>query len=145
MTEDPATYACWCGYYTTDVGEVERHITVHTPSRMTTIAAVTSTAAGVEIRSTPYGDDRGAVEFVVITHAAAGYRHTTVLVDKRSIPFLIEQLEAHRLGEDSDPCPACAAQAFVARVATTAMRTKHTCPEPRKVEPCLSGSHPRSE
>lgn len=129
---DPDTYACWCGYYTTDVGEVERHITVHRPSRMTTISAVTSTAAGVEIRSTPYGDDRGAVEFVVIAHEGAGYRHTTVLVDKRSIPFLIEEFEAHRLGEDADPCPGCAAQSLVARLGAAAMRTAHTCPEPRR-------------
>lgn len=129
MTEDPTTYTCWCGYYTTHFGEVEKHVAIHAPSRLSTIAAIDGGSSGIEIRSTPYGDERGAVEFVAIAREGIGYRHVSVLVDKRSIPFLIEQLEAHRLGEDSDPCLACAAQSLVARLGAAAMRTPHTCPD----------------
>jgi hypothetical protein len=133
----PITYTCWCGFRDIDYGGVARHIAdeqerAHEPRRLTTIPAVDVwPPAGIEIASTPHGDESDAVEIRMIVRESEGsYQQHTVLVHRSSIPFLIEELEAHRLGKDVDPCDACAAQALAARLTDSAMRTEHTCPEP---------------
>lgn len=60
------------------------------------------------------------------------YRHHMVIVHRSTLPFLIDELEAHRLGKDLDPCAACAAQAFAARLTDAAARNEHTCPDPQR-------------
>ena len=119
----------------TDYGEVARHVTdeyerAHEPRRLTTIPAVDVwPPAGIEIASTPHGDESDAVEIRMIVRERDGiYHHRMVLVHRASIPFLIEELEAHRLGKDVDPCAACAAQAFAARLTDDAVRIEHACP-----------------
>lgn len=131
----PITYTCWCGFRSTDYGAVGRHIAdesarTHEPRRITTIPAVdVAPPAGIEVASTPHGDEHDAVEIrMIVRGRESGYRHYMVLVHRASIPFLIEELESHRLGKDTDPCVACAAQAFAGRLMDAAMRTEHTCP-----------------
>lgn len=135
LGRNPITYTCWCGFRDTDYSKVARHITderqrAHEPRRRTTIPAVdVSPPAGIEIASTPHGDENAAVEIRMVVRESEGhYRHHMVLVHRASIPFLIEELEAHRLDKALDPCAACAAQAFAARLTDAAMRTEHTCP-----------------
>jgi len=134
----PITYTCRCGFRSTDYAEVARHITderaiAHAPRRLTTIpAAVGSPTAGIEIASTPHGDENDAVEIrMIVPDGEPGrFSRHLVIVRRSNIPFLIEELEAHRLDKDLDPCAACAAQTFAARLTDDAARTKHTCPEP---------------
>jgi hypothetical protein len=138
LSRDPTTYTCRCGFRNTDHDEVARHIAdeyarAHAPRRLTTIPAVdVSPPAGIEIASTPHGDENDAVEIRMIVRESEGhYRHHMVIVHRASIPFLIEELEAHRLDGSADPCDACAAQAFAARLTDAAMKIEHTCPEPK--------------
>ena len=133
----PTTYTCRCGFRSIDFGEVSSHITdeherAHTPRRLSTIPTVgIGYPAGVEVASTPHGDDSAAVEIRTIVRESEGrYQRHMVLVSRSDIPFLIEELEAHRLDKDLDPCAACAAQAFAARLTDAATKIKHTCPEP---------------
>lgn len=137
LGSDPITYTCWCGFRDTDYNEIQRHIAdeyarAHSPRRLTTIptAIGSSTTSGIEIASTPYGDEETAVEVrMIVPDGSPGhYRHHMVLVHLTSIPFLIEALEAHRLDKDRDPCDACAAHAFAARLTDDASRVAHTCP-----------------
>jgi hypothetical protein len=132
----PTTYTCRCGFRSTDYGEVTRHIAderkrLHEPRRVTTIPAVgESSTNGIEIASTPHGDEADAVEVRLIVSDGEPGRHRLhmVLMSRASIPFLIAELEDHRLDKDVDPCNACAAQAFAARLTDEAARTAHTCP-----------------
>lgn len=134
----PITYTCRCGFRSTDYGEVSRHITderaiVHTPRRLTTVpAAVGSPTNRIEIASTPHGDVHDAVEIrVIIPDGEPGrFRSHMVLVHRNSLAFLIEELEAYRLDKDLDPCQACAAQTFAARLTNEARQHAHTCPDP---------------
>lgn len=134
----PTTYTCRCGFRSTDYAEVGRHITeeherAHTPRRLTTIpAANVSPPAGIEIASTPHGDEHDAVEIRAVIRERDGvYHHHMVLIRRHSIPFLIEALEAHRLEEAADPCAACAAQTFAARLTDDTAKIEHTCPDPK--------------
>lgn len=131
----PPTFTCRCGFRSTAYGEVGRHIAeererAHTPRSLTTIqAADLSAPAGIEIASTPYGDEYDAVEISTVVPASDGtYHHYRVRVLRSSIPFLIKALEAHRLDDKIDPCDACAAQAFAARITDDSRWIKHTCP-----------------
>jgi len=110
----------------------ERSI-AHTPRRLTTVPAVAgSPTHRVEIASTPHGDEHDAVEIrVIVPDGEPGhFRSHMAIVRRSNLPLLIEELEAHRLDKDLDPCRACAAQTFAARLTDDAARTKHTCPEP---------------
>jgi hypothetical protein len=105
LGRSPITYTCRCGFRNTNYGTVGKHITdeidrSHEPRRLTTIPAVdVSPPAGIEIASTPHGDDNDAVEIRMIVRESEGhYRQHMVIVHRASIPFLIEELEAHRLG-----------------------------------------------
>ena len=98
----PITYTCVCGYRSTDYGDVGLHITdeqarAHAPRHLTTIPVVGGKE--LEIASTPYGDDDNAVEIrMTIPDGGDGrYRRYIALVRRADIPFLIEELEAHRL------------------------------------------------
>ena len=135
----PTTYTCRCGFRNTDYGEVSRHVTdendrAHAPRRLTTIHAIgIGYPVGIEVASTPHGDDSAAIEIRTIVRESEGrYQRNMVLVSRSDIPLLIEELEAHRLDKDLDPCAACAAQAFAARLSSGAMRIAHTCPEPSR-------------
>jgi hypothetical protein len=109
----PTTFTCQCGFRSIDHGEVGRHITeertrVHTPRRLTTIPAANaadgSPSAEIEIASTPHGDEHAAVEIRFFFRESNGpYRTHMVLVRRDSLPFLIEELEAHRLDTCSKP------------------------------------------
>ena len=134
----PTTYTCWCGFRSTEYGEVGRHITeererAHAPRRLTTIpSALASPPAEIVIATTPHGDAHDAVEIrAVIRESDGAYHHHMVLVRRDSLPFLIDALESHRLDEATDPCAACAAQAFAARLTDAAAKIEHTCPEPK--------------
>lgn len=134
----PTTYTCWCGFRSADYGEIGRHITeererAHTPRRLTTIpSALASPPAGIEIASTPHGDEHDAVEIRTVIRESDGvYRHHMVLVRRDSLPFLIDALESHRLDGAADPCSACATQAFAARLTDAAAKIVHSCSEPK--------------
>lgn len=137
LDRKPTTYTCWCGFRSADYAEVTRHITderaiEHAPRRLTTVpVAVGSPTAGIEIASTPHGDEHDAVEIrmIVPDGGIGSFRRHMVIVHRSNLPFLIEELEAHRLDKDLDPCAACAAQTFAARLTDDAARTKRTCPE----------------
>ena len=63
-----------------------------------------SPPAGIEIASTPHGDEHAAVEIrVVIRENDGSYRQHMVLVRRDALPFLIDALERHRLDSASDP------------------------------------------
>ena len=105
----PITYTCRCGFRSADYYTVGKHITdesaiAHEPRRLTTIPAVDiSPPAGIEIASTPHGDENDAIEIRMIVRESVGhYRQHMVIVHRASIPFLIEELEAHRLDEKLD-------------------------------------------
>jgi hypothetical protein len=138
LSQKPTTYTCWCGFRSLNYSDVGWHIAkeierAHEPRRLTTIPAVdVGPPAGIEVASTPHGDANDAVEIRMIVRESEGhYRHHMVLVHRASLPFLIEELEAHRLDKDADPCDACAAQTFAARLTDDAMRVEHTCPRAR--------------
>ena len=99
----PTTYTCRCGFRSTDYGDVATHITderarMHTPRLLTTIrAADGSPPAGIEIASTPYGDEHDAIEIrAIILENDGSYHHHMVLVHRDSLPFLIDALEKYR-------------------------------------------------
>lgn len=105
----PTTHTCRCGFHSTDYGEVARHIIderaiAHAPRRLTTIPAVDGAPSGIEVASTPHGDANDAVEIrVILPDGAPGhYRSHAVLVRRNSLPFLIEELETHRLDLPSE-------------------------------------------
>jgi hypothetical protein len=132
----PITYTCRCGYRNTAYSAVADHITAertkaHAPRLLTTIpAADLSQPAGIEIASTPYGDEYEAIEIrLVVRESVGNYPQHSVRVRRSSIPFLIDALEAHRLDDKVDPCAACAAQAFAARLTAASRTITHTCPE----------------
>jgi hypothetical protein len=102
----PTTYTCRCGFRSTDYDGVVGHIAIereraHMPRRLTTIPAVGSvgSASGIEVASTPHGDADDAVEIrVIVPDGSPGhFRRHVVLVRRSALPFLIEELEAHRL------------------------------------------------
>jgi len=110
----PTTYTCRCGFRSTDYNNVARHVSdeqtrEHAPRRLTTIcAADASYPAGIEVASTPYGDEHDAVEIRTVVREGEGiYRPHTVLVRRSDLAFLIVELEAHRL--DPGPTPKDAA------------------------------------
>jgi hypothetical protein len=131
----PTTYTCACGFRNTDYGDVSRHIAegegAARGGALSTIIRADG-AAEIEVASTPYGDDVDAVEIrLVLRDIREGqFRRHMVLVARSSLDFLIDQLEVHRLGKDRDPCDACAAQAFIARLTDASRHVEHTCPEP---------------
>lgn len=88
--------------------------------------------SGIEIAATRYGDVHDAVEvrMIVADGEPGRFRSHMVLVHRSSLAFLLDDLEAHRLDEDLDPCPACAAQTFAARLTHQARLHEHTCPDP---------------
>ena len=132
----PVTYTCRCGFRDTDYNNVGRHIAeenarLHEPRHLSTIAAVWG--GDLEVASTPYGDEEDAVEVRMILRdprEIGHYRRHVLLVHRSSLDFLIDQLEAHRLDKNLDPCEACAAQAFAARITAAGRRVEHSCNPP---------------
>jgi hypothetical protein len=109
LGRSPITYTCRCGFRSTNYGTVGEHIVTendrsHEPRRLTTIPAVdVSPPAGIEIASTPHGDANDAVEIRMIVRESEGrFRQHMVIVPRASLPFLIEELEAHRLDKSLD-------------------------------------------
>ena len=105
----PVTYTCVCGFRSTDYAAIGRHITdeharAHAPRHLTMVPAVGGSE--MEIASTPHGDENDAVEVRVIIREGDGrYRRHMVLVCRDALPFLIEELEAHRLDKDASRAP----------------------------------------
>jgi hypothetical protein len=101
----PVTYTCVCGFRSTDYAEIGCHITdeyarAHEPRHLTMVPAVGGSE--MEIASTPHGDENNAVEVRVVVRESDGrYRRHMVLVRRDALPFLIEELEAHRVGKDA--------------------------------------------
>jgi hypothetical protein len=98
----PTTYTCACGFRSTDYAEVGRHITderarAHEPRHLTMIPTAFGRGEELEIAATPYGDAEDAVEVRLVVREGEGrYRRHTVLVRRDALPFLIEELQAHR-------------------------------------------------
>ena len=99
----PTTYTCVCGVRSSDYGEVAAHISderekAHEPRHLTMVPAVGGSE--MEVASTPHGDAHDAVEIrVVVREGDDRYRRHIVLVHRDALPFLIEELEAHRLSK----------------------------------------------